>query len=131
MTLIWILIKNTHPSYQSHTLTCLAFPPSNHPSIFTTAGKAAKHVEPPVVLSAQSQSLDLVSPAGRYRLDMSHPASYVVVDSIRELQKKLEGAVQGGKVVGLVLSLLELQLNARQMRADKLEGLSQLGQVQA
>lgn len=93
------------------------------------AGKgAAKHAEP-LVLSAQSQSLDLVSPAGRYRLDMSHPASHRVVTRLRELQRKLEAAVQAGKVVGVALALTEVALNAKPLRADKLEGLSQLGQA--
>ncbi|MEW5304070.1 MAG: hypothetical protein WDW36_006704 [Sanguina aurantia] len=91
-------------------------------------GKSAAKPAEPLVLSAPSQSLDLLSPAGRYRLDMSHPASHRVLDALRELQKELEAAVQAGRVVGVALALTEVQLNDKPLRADKLEGLAQLGQ---
>lgn len=50
------------------------------------------------VLTAESQALDLTSPAGKYCLDLAHPGSALIVKHLLALKGQLEKAMADGQV---------------------------------
>lgn len=77
-------------------------------------------------LTSQSQSLDLTSPAGSYQLELSHPASWLVLRHLLDLSKQLEAAVDKGmlpKAVSLLLK--DVTHNGKPVKAGKLGGLAE------
>lgn len=61
------------------------------PSPPAWCSKKGKKVKEPesvkeLVVSAQSQCLDLSSPAGKYSLDLAHPASACIIREVLALQ---------------------------------------------
>ncbi|KAG2432898.1 hypothetical protein HXX76_008629 [Chlamydomonas incerta] len=79
---------------------------------------------PPVaLLTLQSPHLDLQSPAGMYSLDLAHPGTSALVSYFLRLRQRLEAAVASGAAHGVSLSLVDIAVNGRPVKADALAGL--------
>ncbi|KAG1665959.1 hypothetical protein FOA52_003183 [Chlamydomonas sp. UWO 241] len=76
-------------------------------------------------LSSQSQSMDLTSPAGKYQLDLSHPASWLMLRHIINLGKQLAMAVEKGLLAkGVALKISDVVLDGRPSNAGRLDSLA-------
>ncbi|KAG2448830.1 hypothetical protein HYH02_006181, partial [Chlamydomonas schloesseri] len=74
-------------------------------------------------LTLQSPHLDLQSPAGMYSLDLAHPGTSALVTHFLRLRQRLEAAVAAGAAHGVSLSLVDITVNGRPVKADALAGL--------
>ncbi|GFR42396.1 hypothetical protein Agub_g3268, partial [Astrephomene gubernaculifera] len=84
-----------------------------------SSGPSAGHQ----ALTLQSPHLDLHSPAGVYCLDLSHPATAVLVSYLLRMRAQLAAAVAAGRVAGVALQLVNIQLNGRPARLEQLSAL--------
>ncbi|KAG2501181.1 hypothetical protein HYH03_000996 [Edaphochlamys debaryana] len=74
-------------------------------------------------LTLASPHLDLASPAGCYTLDLSHPATSVLVAYLQRLRERLASAVAEGRASGVSLTLCDISVNGRPVRAEQLSNL--------
>ncbi|GAX83706.1 hypothetical protein CEUSTIGMA_g11131.t1 [Chlamydomonas eustigma] len=85
--------------------------------------EAGKSIE--YFLSAQSQSLDLTSPAGKYQINLAHPASWLVVRHLLDLSVEIQRAADKG-VTGVSVNLKDVTLNEKPFRVDRLPSTADL-----
>eukprot|EP00798_Chlamydomonas_sp_ICE-L_P001749 gene1749-33158_t len=86
------------------------------------AGKNDEPVEEDVnefSLNAQSQSLDLTSPSGKYRMDLGNPGSHLIVRHLVDIKAQLESAVKNGLFKNVALSIKDVLVNGRPSNVDK------------
>lgn len=80
-------------------------------------------------LTLQSVHLDLQSPAGQYSLELSHPATAVVVGRLLELRAQLEEAVAAGRAADVGLRITDVSVNGRPLKLEQLASLDAWSEV--
>ncbi|GAX72927.1 hypothetical protein CEUSTIGMA_g382.t1 [Chlamydomonas eustigma] len=92
--------------------------------------KKSKKVEVKVVkeyfLTTQSQSLDLTSPAGKYQINLSHPASWLVLRHLMDLLTQLKAANAQGILSDVSVTMKEISINDRPCKMEKLNTAADL-----
>ncbi|KAF5832617.1 hypothetical protein DUNSADRAFT_11434 [Dunaliella salina] len=78
------------------------------------------------VFTAESQAIDTTSPAGQYKLDLSHPASAVIVSKILGLRTKLTELAAAGKAsAGVSMAIKDITINDKPIKMDRLEAAAE------
>ena len=68
--------------------------------------------------------LDLTSPAGSYRLNAAHPATWSVIRHILALSVEVTEASSKGLLKDVQLQIKDVAINGKASKADKLASLS-------
>ena len=87
-------------------------------------GAPAETVSKVIVIKETSQMLDLTSPAGSYRLNAAHPATWSVIRHILALSVEVTEASSKGLLKDVQLQIKDVAINRKASKADKLASLS-------
>jgi hypothetical protein len=85
---------------------------------------AAEPATKRVFIKETSQQLDLTSPAGAYRLNAAHPASWVAVKHILALNQQVTDAASQGLLKDVQFAIKEVIINGKPGKMEKLASLS-------
>lgn len=77
-----------------------------------------------VVIKETSQQLDLTSPAGDYRLNAAHPASWIAIKHLLALNEQVADAASQGLLKDVQFSIKEVVINGKPSKMEKLSSLT-------